>query len=192
MQQAAELRTKCCVLCWSADGAPSFQPHVWTHLDLVSRKVERFKKRKKKHNIHKYTYMMDTNQVHDYIFRLRHLKGKLLFTFPLLLPFRLFQLLFFFPFFWQLFWDLSCDLFSPQISEHWSQRVKNKPRSPHFLPPCPSRPPPREFVIPCWVQQTCVYQFTVAGQGGLSVCRPALCLSHCETQQQLDFSLTAC
>lgn len=97
-------------------------------------------------------------------------------------------------FFWQLFQDLSNNLFGPKISPRWSQGVKNKP--PHTALLTSSLLARlgllRGCFIPCWVQQTCVYQFTVAGRGGLSVCRPALCLSHCETQQQLDFSLTAC
>lgn len=89
------------------------------------------------------------------------------------------------------------DLFSPRFLDTRRQETQ-KPKSQNglslfsSLPPYKSLPPRRVFVIPRWAKQTCVYQFTVAGQGGLSVCRPALCLSHCETQQQLDFSLTAC
>lgn len=88
------------------------------------------------------------------------------------------------------------DLFGPRLLDIRCQETP-KPKSPKraasSVPGALSSLPPRRvFVIPRWAKQTCVYQFTVAGRGGLSVRRPALCLSHCETQQQLDFSLTAC
>lgn len=83
-----------------------------------------------------------------------------------------------------------------QISGHWVPGDAGASKSKRALcsapPALSSLLPLRVFVIPRWAKQTCVYRFTVAGRGGLSVCRPALCLSHCETQQQLDFSLTAC
>lgn len=72
------------------------------------------------------------------------------------------------------------DFFGPKFLNIrcWeTQKPKSQNRlSPQFLPLL-SLPPRQVFVIPRWAKQPCVYRFTVAGRGGLLVCRPGF-VSH--------------
>lgn len=81
---------------------------------------------------------MDTNQVHDYISRYgshrHHHKRKLPFTFPVLLPFWLFQFFFSSSSFGSCFGTFQVTCFASRFLNTGAKRVKNKPRL-SSLPP---------------------------------------------------------